>query len=76
MKLINYTNPRILIADEGKKIRSKNDVYKEAYIDENGNKIEEHFPYYSTVIFPGAQIQTLDQAQEIYEEVGIDEENS
>lgn len=66
MKLINYTNPRILIADEGKHFRSKNDVYKEAYIDENGNQVEEHFPYYMTMCFPGIQIQTLEQAQEIY----------
>lgn len=51
MKLINYTNPALIIADEGKRIRSKNDEYKEEYIDENGNKIEEHFPYYSTLVF-------------------------
>lgn len=66
MKLINYTNPRILIADEGKHFRDKNDVYKEAYIDENGNQVEEHSPYYMTMCFPGIQIQTLEQAQEIY----------
>lgn len=66
MKLINYTTPRILIADEGKHFRDKNDVYKEAYIDENGNKIEEHFPYYMTICFPGIQIQTLEQAEELY----------
>lgn len=71
MKLINYTNPKILIADEGKKIRSINDVYTEAYIDENGNQVEEHFPCYTTIIFPGAQIETLEQAEEIYVEEDI-----
>ena len=71
MKLINYTTPRILIADEGKHFRDKNDVYKEAYIDENGNKIEEHFPYYMTMCFPGIQIQKLEQAEEIYIEEDI-----
>lgn len=66
MKLINYTSPRILIADEGKHFRAINDVHKEAYIDENGNQIEEHFPYYMTMCFPGSQIQTLEQAEELY----------
>lgn len=68
MKLINYTTPRILIADEGKHFRNVDDTYKEAYIDENGNEIEEHFPYYMTMCFPGVQIQTLEQAEELYVE--------
>lgn len=72
MQLIDWTKPKMVISDRGKKIRSKNDVYKEAYIDENGNKIEEHFPYYSTLIFPASQIQTLEQAEEIYVEEEID----
>lgn len=72
MQLINYTNPRLLIADEGKQIRSKNDVYVPAKYDEEGNLIEEeHNPYYATVIFPGVQIQTLEQAEEIYVEEEI-----
>ncbi len=73
MKLIQYTNPRILIADEGKHFRDKDDIYKEAYIDENGNKIPEHFPYYMTMCFPGVQIKTLEQAQELYIEEKIEE---
>lgn len=74
MKLINYTKPKILIADEGKHFRDKNDVYKEAYIDEEGNEIEEHFPYYMTMCFPGTQIETLEQALELYveEEIGVE----
>ena len=38
-------NKKILIADEGKHIRSIDDVPRE---DENGNKIE---PYYTSIIF-------------------------
>ena len=46
MKLITYTNPKMIIADEGKKIRAKDDTW---YIeDETG---VEHSPKYSTVIF-------------------------
>lgn len=71
MKLIQYTTPRILIAEEGKHFRDKNDVYKEAYVDENGNQVPEHFPYYMTMCFPGTQIQTLEQAQELYVEEDI-----
>lgn len=71
MKLINYTTPRILIADEGKHFRDKNDVYVEEHIDEEGNIIPEHFPYYMTMCFPGAQIQTIEQAEEIYIEEDI-----
>lgn len=46
MKLITHTNPKMIIADEGKRIRAVNDNW---YIeDETG---EEHSPKYSTVIF-------------------------
>ena len=51
MKIIETEKMKRLEADEGKKIRSVNDVYKEAYIDEEGNQVEEHFPYYTTLIF-------------------------
>lgn len=45
MKIIETKKMKKLIADEGKKIRSIDDVY---YKDENG---EEHFPYYTTLIY-------------------------
>ena len=45
MEIRKYGNKKILIADEGKHIRSIDDVSRE---DENGNKIE---PYYTSVIF-------------------------
>ena len=51
MTIINYTNPRMLIADEGKHIREINDVYVPEHTDEEGNLVPEHFPYYSDVIF-------------------------
>ena len=46
MKLFSYTKPKMIVADEGKQIRSTNDIY---FIDETTG--EEHFPYYSTTIF-------------------------
>ena len=51
MQLINWTKPKIIISDEGKQIRDKKDVYVPEHIDEEGNLIPEHFPYYSTTIF-------------------------
>lgn len=66
MKFLNYTKPRLLVADEGKHIRSKNDVYVAEYVDENGNVVPEHKPYYSTIIFLGSQIQTLEDVEELY----------
>ena len=51
MQLINHTKPKLLIADEGKRIRRINDIYSEEYIDEDGNVVPAHEPYYTTVIF-------------------------
>ena len=51
MRIVETNLFKKLIADEKKKLRSIDDVYKEAYIDENGNEIEEHIPSYSTTIF-------------------------
>ena len=45
MEIRTYGTKKILIADEGKHIRSIDDVARE---DENGNVIE---PYYTSVIF-------------------------
>ena len=72
MQLISYTKPRVLIADEGKHIRDKNDIYTSAKYDEDGKLIEEeHFPYYSTLIFPAEQLNTLEKCKEIYIEEEI-----
>lgn len=52
MKYIGYTKPKLLIADEGKHIRSIDDVYTPAKYNEQGELIEpEHLPYYTSVIF-------------------------
>ena len=68
MKFMNYTNPKLLIADEGKKIRDINDVYVAEHKDEEGNIVPEHFPHYSDVIFIAKQIDTLEKCQELYVE--------
>lgn len=70
MKYFNWTKPRMIVADEGKQIRNKDDVYKEEYIDEFGNKIEEHFPYYCTTIFVPDSF-TEEQMNELYVEEDI-----
>lgn len=51
MKFFNYTKPKMIVADEGKQIRERNDVYVPEHTDKEGNVVEEHFPYYTTVIF-------------------------
>ena len=69
MQYIGHSKPKLLIADEGKKIRNINDLYIPAEYDEEGNLIkEEHLPYYSSVIFLGDQITSLEECQELYVE--------
>lgn len=63
MEFIGRTKPKLLIADEGKHIRSINDVYVPVTETE-----PEHIPYYSTLIFLGEQISSLEECQEIYVE--------
>ena len=72
MNYIKHTTPRLLIADEGKKIRSRSDVYMPEHKDEEGNLIPEHKPYYASVIFLGKQIQTLEDINNIYVEEEIE----
>ena len=75
MVLINHTQPRLLLAEEGKHIRAINDVYVPEHEDEETHEIiPEHIPYYATVIFPGVQIQTMEQVQELYVEELIEGE--
>lgn len=69
MQIITHTNPKLLIADEGKTIRDINDVYVPAKYDENEKLIEEeHIPYKSTVIFLAGQVDTLEKVKELYVE--------
>ena len=66
MKLFNYTKPKMIVADEGKMIRSIDDIY---YKDEETK--EEHLPHYSTTIFvPDAF--TEEQMNELYIEEEIE----
>lgn len=72
MQVILRTIPAMAIADEGKKLRDKNDEYKEAYIDEEGNEIPEHIPHYSDVIFiPGTL--TEEEVKELYIEEKVED---
>ena len=74
MQLITYTQPHLLIADEGKHIRSIDDVYTPEHIDEKtGEMIPEHFPYYATTIFPAIQLDTIEKILEVYIEEEIKE---
>ena len=74
MELITRTKPNLLIADEGKYIRSRNDIYIPAKYDEQGNLIEEEkIPYYSTLIFLADNIDTS-KIDELYVEEEIDKE--
>ena len=51
MIFFEYTNPKMIVSDKGKYIRQKDDVYIAEYINEDGEVVPEHFPYYSTTIF-------------------------
>lgn len=61
MKLFTYTKPKMIVADEGKQIRSVDDVY---FVDENGEK---YIPYYSTIIFV-PDVFTEEMMNELYVE--------
>ena len=74
MELITRTKPNLLIADEGKQIRSRNDIYMPAKYDEQGNLIEEEkIPYYSTLIFLADNFDTS-KIDELYVEEEIEKE--
>ena len=53
MRIIEENGLRKLIADEGKKIRSIDDIYAPSYIDEEGNEVPENIPYYTNIIYLG-----------------------
>lgn len=72
MNYVKHTTPRLLIADDGKKIRSRSDEYTPEHKDEEGNLISEHKPYYASVIFLGEQIQTLADINSIYVEEEVE----
>ena len=63
MKFFDYTIPKMIVAEKGKQIREKNDVYYK-------NEEEEHFPHYSTTIFVPVSF-TEEQMNELYIEEDI-----
>lgn len=70
MIFFNYTTPKMIVAEEGKHIRAVNDVYIPEHIDEEGNLIPEHKPYYSTTIFV-PDVYTEEKVHEDYVEEDI-----
>lgn len=70
MLYFSYTKPKMIVAEKEKQIRQIDDLYKEAYIDEKGNKIPEHIPYYSTTVFVPDNF-TEEQMNKLY----VEEEN-
>ena len=71
MILFSYTKPKMIVADEGKHIRSVDDVYVPEHYDEEGNLVPEHFPHYSTTIFVPDNF-TKEQMNELYVEETIE----
>ena len=70
MLFIDYSIPRMLIADQGKKLKLKTDEYVPAgTITEDGTVITEaHYPHYASVVFVAAQT-TREQLEADYEEI-------
>lgn len=67
MQLINWTKPKMIISDEGKWIRDKQDIYVPEHKDEEGNIVPEHFPHYSTTIFVPDDF-TIEMMNDLYVE--------
>lgn len=70
MELITRTKPKMIIADEGTLVRSKDDVYIPEHIDEEGNLIPEYIPYRTTTVFVPDSF-TEEQMKELYVEEKI-----
>lgn len=74
MELIKRGDLRLLLADEGKHIRSVDDVYVPEHVDpETGEIVPEHFPYYAEMIFLAEQIKEKDIPKLYVEEVKEEE---
>lgn len=74
MKLFTYTKPKMIVADEGKLIRSVDDVYEAEHYDNEGNLIPEHFPHYFTTAFvPDAFTETMMTELYVEEEIEVNE---
>lgn len=73
MLFFYYTKPKMIVAEQGKHIREKNDVYVAEHTDEEGNVVPEHMPHYSTTIFVPDTF-TEEQMKEQYVEENIEQE--
>ena len=71
MQLMYWTKPKMIVADEGKQIRDKQDVYVPEHKDKDGNIVPEHFPHYSTTIFVPDDF-TEEEMNELYVEETIE----
>lgn len=70
MQLINWAKPKMIVADMGKQIRDKQDVYVPEHKDEEDNIVPEHFPnYYTTIFVPDSFTEA--QMNELYVEEDI-----
>lgn len=67
MQVITRGDLRLLLSDDGKHIRTINDVYVPEHEDEQGNIIPEHFPYYFEMMFLGSQVD-ITKLDELYVE--------
>lgn len=72
MEIINTGKIAILKSLDGYMLKNKQDNYIPKSIDEEGNEIQEHIPYYFDKAYVPKSM-TLDQAKEMYEEINIDE---
>lgn len=68
MEIIKKEKVNILQAKEGYLLKEKTVAYKAAYIDEKGNEVEEHKPYYFFKAYVPKDL-TLEKAKEMYEEI-------
>jgi len=73
MQIITRGDLRLLLSDEGKHIRSVNDIYiPEHYDEETQEIVPEHFPYYAEMIFLGIQVKDEDIPNLYVEEIKND----
>lgn len=68
MKIINEKGLKVLVAEEGYLLKSKDDEYREAYIDEFGNQMREHIPHYFKKAYV-PESMTIENVEKIYEEI-------
>lgn len=71
MQVITRGDLRLLLSDEGKHIRTINDIYVSESVDENtGEIVPEHNPSYFEMMFLGKQVD-ITKLDELYVEENI-----